>query len=65
MERLTLTPEDVQQLMGIGRAGAYALFSRDDFPTIRIGRRLLVSRDAFMRWLEAQTADKLAAGSGR
>lgn len=65
MERLTLTPEDVQHLMGIGRSGAYALFNREDFPTIRIGRRLLVSRDAFLRWLEAKTADKIDAISGR
>lgn len=64
MECLTLTPEDVQKLMGIGRAGAYALFNREDFPTIRIGRRLLVSRDAFMRWLDAQSDshDKHAEG---
>lgn len=65
MERLTLTAVEIARALGIGRAAAYDLMHRADFPSIRVGRRMIVSRDAFLRWLEMQTADKLDAISGR
>ena len=55
MEKLTLTVADLQQVLGIGRRHAYELVNRSDFPTIRLGRKILIPRAAFMRWLEAQT----------
>lgn len=55
MDRLTLTAEDVQKMMGIGKNAAYNLFNREDFPTIRVGRRMLVTREAFLRWLDDQS----------
>lgn len=65
MEKLTLTIRDVQDALGIGRNAAYCLVNRLDFPSIRIGHKIIIPRDAFLRWLEAQTADKLDAISGR
>lgn len=65
MEKLTLTVREVQQALGIGRNAAYCLANRADFPAIRLGNKLIIPRDAFMRWLEAQTADKLDAIAGR
>ena len=40
--------------MGFSRAIAYQLFHREDFPTVRIGKRLFVRRDRLMQWLEDQ-----------
>ena len=51
---LTLRAEEVAQILGISRAGAYALFHTEGFPCIRIGKRMLVQRDAFLRWLDEQ-----------
>ena len=65
MEKLTLTVRDVQAALGIGRNAAYCLANRADFPAIRLGNKLIIPRDAFMRWLEAQTAQKLDAIAGR
>ena len=65
MEKLTLTVREVQQALGIGRNAAYCLANRADFPAIRLGNKLIIPRDAFMRWLEAQTAQKLDAIAGR
>ena len=65
MEKLTLTVREVQQALGIGRNAAYCLANRSDFPAIRLGNKLIIPRDAFMRWLEAQTAQKLDAIAGR
>ena len=35
-----------------------ALFHREDFPTLKIGRRLLVTHDALMQWLKEDAAKK-------
>jgi len=45
--------EDIQAVMNISRAGAYQLMHREDFPTITIGKRMVVPRDKFLEWLEA------------
>ena len=49
---LMLNAEDIQAVMNISRAGAYQLMHRDDFPTITIGKRMVVPRDKFLEWLE-------------
>lgn len=51
---LMLRAEDVQAVMNIFRAGAYQLMHREDFPTILVGRRMLVPRDKFLEWLDRQ-----------
>ena len=51
---------DLAELLGISRSAAYALFHREDFPTLKIGRRLLVTHDALMQWLKEDAAKKSA-----
>ena len=41
--------------LGISRISAYQLANRADFPTVRIGRRLLVPVAALEKWLEEQS----------
>ena len=55
MEKLTMTVDELREAMGCGRRQAYDLVNRADFPKIRLGKRILIPRDALMRWLEAQT----------
>jgi excisionase family DNA binding protein len=50
--RLTYNIEEVGRLLGIGRNQAYEAARRGDFPTIKIGKRLLVPKAAFDRLLE-------------
>ena len=56
---LTLNAEQVGRYLNISRAGAYALFHSEGFPCIRIGKRMLVQRDAFLRWLDEQQKKKV------
>ena len=58
MEKMTMTVPDLQQALGISRSHAYELVNRADFPTLRLGRKILIPRAAFLRWLEAQTNKK-------
>ena len=52
---LTLKADQVAAVLGISRANAYTLLRREDFPTLRIGKRMLVPRDRFIRWIEENT----------
>lgn len=49
--RQTYNVEEAARLLGIGRNQAYEAARRGDFPTIRIGKRLLVSKAALDRML--------------
>ena len=54
---ITLCAEEVAQVLGISRAGAYTLMHSEGFPVIRIGKRMIVPRDKFLQWLEDQTSN--------
>jgi excisionase family DNA binding protein len=55
-ERLVHTVPEVAGLLGINVITAYELAKREDFPSIRIGRRIVVPKAAFARWLDNQAA---------
>ena len=46
VERGTLTVREAAYVLGIGRNSAYEAAHRGELPTIRIGRRLLVTKAA-------------------
>lgn len=50
-ERLTLTVAEVGVLLGISRDKAYELAASRSFPSIHIGRRIIVPKAAFEEWL--------------
>lgn len=56
-----LNAEQLASTLGISRAGAYQLLHREDFPTLRIGKRMLVPRDKLMVWIDQNSGgDALA-----
>ena len=58
-ERLTFDVPEIAKMLGINRIAAYELAKQKDFPTVRIGRRIVVPKDAFFSWLDEQaTAEK-------
>jgi len=48
-----LTVTEAAELLRLARNTAYAAAKRGDIPTVRIGRRILVPRDALERMLDA------------
>lgn len=46
-----LNANQLATALGISRAGAY----QQSFPTLRIGKRLLVPRDKLVEWIEQNT----------
>ena len=49
---LTLTAPEVGEVLGISRAAAYELVRSEGFPRMKIGKRILIPRDAFIRWID-------------
>ena len=52
---LTLNAMDVSEVLGISRAAAYTLVHSESFPHMRVGKRILVPKEAFLRWIAEQT----------
>lgn len=52
---LTLNAMDVAEALGISRAAAYTLVQSKSFPHMRIGKRILAPKDAFLEWIAEQT----------
>ena len=50
-----LNANQLAAALGISRAGAYQLLNTETFPTLRIGKRLLVPRDKLADWIEQNT----------
>ncbi len=50
----TLRPKDVAEYLGINEPKAYELFNRQDFGSIKIGQRWIVTKKAFLRWLDKE-----------
>ncbi len=52
---LSLCAEDVAAVLNISRANAYTLMHSKGFPTIFIGKRMVVPKDKFLEWIDEQT----------
>jgi excisionase family DNA binding protein len=47
----TISVEQAAQVLGLGRTAAYEAARRGEFPTRRLGRRLVVPVPALLEWL--------------
>ena len=54
-EKLTLTPAEAAALLGVSLPTFYQLCRREGFPSIRVGRKILISKSGLCKWLEQQT----------
>jgi len=57
-ERLTMTVQETAEALGISRNTAYELVHQGHIPSVRLGRRLLVPKQALHAWLEGQAERK-------
>lgn len=53
---LALSADEVAQVLGISRAGAYTLMHSKGFPVLQINKRLVVPKDKLLDWIERQVA---------
>mgnify|MGYP001024323354 FL=1 len=50
-----LTATELAGALGISKAGAYTLIHSKGFPTLRIGKRLMVPKDKLTAWIDRNT----------
>ncbi len=53
-QRLTLSVEEAGRILGISRGAAYARAGDGTLPTIRLGKRILVPKDALSKLLTVE-----------
>ncbi|OPY58708.1 MAG: Helix-turn-helix domain protein [Pelotomaculum sp. PtaU1.Bin035] len=51
---IVLTPEIVweKKILPLGKRGIYELCHSEGFPTVKAGKKFLISRDGLRRWVE-------------
>lgn len=52
---LFLNAEMVAQVLGIAPSSSYELMHESEFPTLRIGNRMVVPKEKFIQWVEEHT----------
>ena len=51
---MALNAKQVAAVLGISRAGAYNMMRSEGFPTLFIGKRMVVPKDRLMDWMNTQ-----------
>ena len=51
---ITLKADQVAAVLGISRSNAYNLMRSEGFPTLHIGRRLVVPKEKLLQWMDDQ-----------
>ena len=52
---LFLNAATVAKVLGISISSAYELMHETSFPALRVGSRIVVPKEKFCQWVEAQT----------
>ena len=52
---LFLNADTVAKALGVSPASGYELLHENGFPSLRIGSRIVVPKEAFIRWVEQHT----------
>ena len=52
---LAVSAAEAARLVGVSRPTLYQYIGRDDFPSFRVGNRVLVSVVGLQAWIERQT----------
>ncbi len=52
---LFLNAEIVAKVLGVSPSSGYELMHETDFPVLKVGNRMLVPKEKFIQWVEANT----------
>ena len=53
---LFLNARMVSQVLGVSPSSGYELMHTPSFPVLRVGSRIIVPKEKFIRWVEQNTA---------
>ncbi|MEH7526465.1 DNA-binding protein [Bacillus sp. JJ1503] len=49
-----LTPNHIQEILGIGRRATYEFLQNPPFHVVRVGRLFKISKKSFFKWLDGE-----------
>ncbi len=52
---LFLNAELVSKVLGVSPSSGYELMHEEEFPTLRVGSRMVVPKEKFVAWVEKHT----------
>ena len=52
---LFLNAKTVAKVLGVSPSSGYELMHQRDFPTLKIGNRIVVPKEQFVQWVERNT----------
>ena len=55
---LCLSVSDLAKALGIGKPNAYELCHSKNFPSVIIGKRIVIPKLAFVKWMENPNAEE-------
>ena len=50
---LIMTAQDFINVTGLSKVTAYKCLASSDIPKIKVGKRILIAKEVFIRWIEA------------
>ena len=56
MEKMLLTVDEMRKVTGFSRPMAYQMVNREDFPKVRVGRRIMIPVKQLEAWIERQAS---------
>lgn len=59
MDKLAYNSKEAAAALGVSLPTFYELANRDDFPCIRVGRRVLIPVDGLKAWLTKNSAKEV------
>ena len=54
-KKCVYTVDEIRTMLGIGKNEAYRLTHSKGFPSIRIGNRIVIPKEAFHQWLNGSS----------
>lgn len=64
MAELTYSVTEAAEAIGVSRRTMYDLINREDFPTLKVGGRRLISKELLADWVRAQAGGQKEAARG-
>ena len=61
MDKLAYSVTEAAQALGVSRRTMYDLIHREDFPTLKVGGRRLISRELLAEWVRTQAGGQKEA----
>ena len=54
---LLLNVKQLADLLGVSDSSVYELIQEDDFPSLRIGKRIVIPKEELREWITARTKE--------